>query len=341
MIKTSAPGKLVLLGEYGVLESGQALVMAVNRRVHVAITPHDTDRLKVSLLPLHEDAIEISIEGDELRIPINDRPNLSLVLSIVHALRDQGILSLTSLRGKHLMIDSRELYQGHVKLGLGSSAAVTVALTAALYALSSVSDPPTLDTLLKLHREFQGSGSGVDIASSLHGGVISFQRDGASNHQVETLRLPQQLNFCPIWAGHSADTGVFLTQLRDFAEHDPSLYKQNINMLKRISAHGIRCIKNGDHTGFVASVQQFAKALHSLGKAAQLDIVSDEHSRLGDLLSSESVAYKSCGAGGGDIGVAVGSGESLCEWVATALTHTPFKIMALTLDNGGLKVAIS
>ena len=31
-MKASAPGKLVLLGDYGVLEGGRALVAAVNRR---------------------------------------------------------------------------------------------------------------------------------------------------------------------------------------------------------------------------------------------------------------------------------------------------------------------
>ncbi len=42
-VKTSAPGKVVVSGEYAVLDGAPAICMAVNRRAHISITTTDND----------------------------------------------------------------------------------------------------------------------------------------------------------------------------------------------------------------------------------------------------------------------------------------------------------
>ena len=46
-VAASAPGKLILIGEYAVLFGAPAAVMAVNRRASVRIEPSQDDRCRV------------------------------------------------------------------------------------------------------------------------------------------------------------------------------------------------------------------------------------------------------------------------------------------------------
>ena len=56
LIKASAPGKLLVLGEYAVLRGAPAIVMAVDCRARVSLRPsqHRTWRLTASQLNLHD-----------------------------------------------------------------------------------------------------------------------------------------------------------------------------------------------------------------------------------------------------------------------------------------------
>merc|ERR1711865_1201575 len=68
-------------------------------------------------------------------------------------------------------------------LGLGSSAAVTVATLGLLHELTNQeATAPLLKSKVRLHtaalkltRQLQGRGSGADLAASLHGGLLGYQ----------------------------------------------------------------------------------------------------------------------------------------------------------------------
>ncbi|MGB0514593.1 MAG: hypothetical protein ACPGJE_07110, partial [Wenzhouxiangellaceae bacterium] len=59
---------------------------------------------------------------------------------------------------------------------------------------------------------------------------------------------------------------------------------------------------------FLALADRYAEGLERLGEAIAMPIVSPPHRRLRALGRELGVVYKSCGAGGGDLGVAL-SGE--------------------------------
>ena len=97
-------------------------------------------------------------------------------------------------------IDSRPCFHAGVKLGLGSSAAATVATAAAFAELASAEY--TLDPLFDIHRDLQGrSGSGLDVAACHRGGVIRFQSGEAT-----ALRLPRELHYLFVHVGWSTET---------------------------------------------------------------------------------------------------------------------------------------
>jgi phosphomevalonate kinase len=133
----SAPGKLVLLGDYAVLEGAVAIVAAVDRR-----------------------ASGRTVESAGPRSPI-------VAAVIAEAVRRK-------LPAPEVEIDTSAFADaGGNKLGLGSSAAVAV-VAAAL--ATGRGDEETLAIALDAHRHASGGGSGVDVASSFYGGVIAARR---------------------------------------------------------------------------------------------------------------------------------------------------------------------
>src|SRR5262245_32806891 len=97
-----APGKLILTGEYAVLDGAPALVIAVDRRAIARQTRPPPPR--------------------------GSSPFLVAVAAEIAARRGEG--DPAAARAMRVAVDSSAFYDGTTKLGLGSSAAVTVAATA-------------------------------------------------------------------------------------------------------------------------------------------------------------------------------------------------------------------
>jgi phosphomevalonate kinase len=170
-MRLSVPGNLLLLGEYAVLEEGGiGLAMAVERRVRITSHPWD-DLLIQGSLP------GASVSWTPGGPP---QPLFSAATDAVHSWMS------ASGRGSHewrtrITVDSTALFspEGR-KVGLGSSAAVTVGLVCALLEAASIPGPvrdaAAPGIALEAHRRLQGGvGSGYDLTCSLRGGIGIFR----------------------------------------------------------------------------------------------------------------------------------------------------------------------
>ncbi len=138
----TAPGKLVLLGEYAVLEGARAMVAAVSRRASATTNPAAPPPTAV----------------------------VAAALALAEGHRYPRL-------GDGVTIDTRAFQAGGVKLGLGSSA---VAALLAMALATERDDEVTLELAIEAHRRAAGGeGSGVDVAASFHGGVIATARQPA------------------------------------------------------------------------------------------------------------------------------------------------------------------
>jgi len=319
MITTSAPGKLILTGEYAVLDGAPALVTAVDRRVRVTVSGRSNGyTLSAPLFGLANHPFTIGCESSGLE-------ELGVVRAVVEAVSEGA-----SLPPVAITIDTSPFYQGEHKLGLGSSAAVAVALSGALLgAALSAPDPPTLFAFaLAAHRRAQGGvGSGVDVAASVFGGVLRYELD----QLPVSTRLPDGLAFLPVWTGRSASTTALVGAVkRAIARGDAEAEWQRLVDLTRRDIN--------DANGFVATVDYWCQALDDLGRAAGVDLVTNEHRAIGDIVRGAGGAYKPSGAGGGDFGLAVACSVEVLAQIEVALDSAGFAPLRLVVEPIGFLV---
>lgn len=194
-LRVSAPANLLLLGEYAVLEEGglglavapEARARGVARAVRASGRgsgmladngpPHPVSRVR-GVTP----AETLVWPGDTgILGGVADR--LERVLGALHEPRE-------------IEIDTRALFRADGrKRGFGSSAALTVVLTALWSRLAGSADPGAtfdedfLHLAIDAHRAAQGGrGSGYDVATSVTGGFVLFT--GGAVPRARRVRLP-------------------------------------------------------------------------------------------------------------------------------------------------------
>jgi phosphomevalonate kinase len=324
-IQARAPGKLVALGEYAVLEGAPALVLAI-------------DRYAVATLePSRDGACHLRTRMAEQRdhsFPLGVSSGVGLVDTVTAQAPAGGAWSA--------VLDSSAFFVGATKLGLGSSAAALCAWAGAWgrYAAPGAFDPDTsLAALVGLHRAFQGGrGSGIDVAASLSGGAVEFRLDAAGMPRVGSVRLPNSVGFAGIFAGRSASTPELIAHFRGFQAARPAEAAKWVRRLSATAEAGCAAARGGAADAFVEAIADYGRGLARLGEAIGADIVTAEHRQIGEHARRYGVAYKVSGAGGGDLGLACALDRGALEAFKAAVREQGFRVIELGLAEHGLRV---
>lgn len=327
---TSAPGKVVLSGEYAVLEGAPAIVMAVDRRARVCVSPAAGDWHRVSAPGLEDAQTDFSIDamGAPVRREVDTMKGPAVDLSLLgEVLKSVGRLPAPL----HFELDTRPFFHPArgLKLGFGSSAALAVALTAAL-----MRDGERLHEIARTasaaHRAWQGGrGSGVDIAAAVHGGILAYRATpGAA---VEALRWPEGLRHALLWSGRPAST-------RDRIEAFRKSVRQNgsASRLAQASEEIADTWRRGDARGIVDGLSLYAAILEAFDVDHDLGIFDAGHRELAGMAGGQ-VVYKPCGAGGGDIGIALALKEADLDGFVEKAQALGFERLNVMPDARGIE----
>ena len=306
-VAASAPGKLFLLGEYAVLDGAPSLLVAVDRRVTVTVAPSDDDRWHVSTPGLDLDTLTLEADGSTpADVDGQTRARLQVFDAVRKVVRSTGALSVT--------IDSSAFFAAGHKLGLGSSAAVATALTAALSVAAGRS--PSREDIRILattaHRSAQrGAGSGGDVASSTYGGVIGYVRDTTPT----SLLWPQELEILAVVTGTGSSTTNLVGKVAEYAARDPARYRTDIGRLAALAHQAEDAVRSAED--FLRLASDYFDALIELDAHAGAGIVTEHHRRLRTLAADLDGVFKTSGAGGGDVGLVFARrGESAARLTA-------------------------
>ena len=325
MFVARAPGKLVALGEYAVLDGAPALVLALDRLAEARIDASPDAVCHLTTRPTQF--------GHRTFAP--GEPSGAKLLDVV-----TGDVAPLAWRAS---VDSTAFFEGADKLGLGSSAAVLCAWAGAFTAFGRAegrnAPEPTLPALIGLHRAFQGGrGSGIDVAAAFTGGAIRFRLGAEGAPQVGSVRLPNSVGFAGIFAGRSASTPEFVAHYRAWGKAQPAQAAAMLRRLTEVAEAGCAAARGDDAAAFMASLADYGRGLQALGEAIGAEIVTAEHRQIGEHAREFGVAYKVSGAGGGDLGLACAiDSEALAAFVQS-VTNRGFRVIKVSLAEKGLNV---
>lgn len=334
----SAPGKLIVCGEYAVLAGAPALVLALNRRagVHVRACQDHVFRLHAPDIGVHGAQGQMRNGRMQWRdVEESARARVQLVTRLLESCAARG----DGLPALEIDIDTAAFVTaaGDAKLGLGSSAAVTVALASALACLAG-RDKPALPELIETHRSLQhGRGSGADVAAALQGGAQVFQwRDGVP--VSDPLAWPADLHWRMVWSGRSASTSKALASLARWRHGQPQQYHGIMDALCAASKVACDALGAGRVLDVLDVLKDYAGVLQRLGEASGIDIVSAEHRAIAAVAADCGVLYKTCGAGGGDTGLLLSADADALAACSMKLQKAGYGLPTAAMDPLGVDV---
>jgi mevalonate kinase len=236
LFKASAPGSLMLMGEYAVLHGKHALVCAVDKRMTVTLAPRLDKKITISSA-LGEMVTDISL--------LNIEPPFQFVLATLKKFQKK------MFTGCDITIAS----EFSDKIGFASSAAVTTALLAALAAWLNVSltKIDMVRIARTIVRQVQGLGSGADVAACVFGGIVAYRAQPLS---IE--KLPYHYPLTVIYSGSKTPTVEAIAHVNHFFATQPQLFKQICQLLNACSLQGKKAILNQDWSelGKIMNIQQ-------------------------------------------------------------------------------------
>jgi len=225
-VRVSAPGSLMMTGEHAVLHGYKAAACAIDKRIFLTLKTTDDSHLKIKS-PLGN--LEASMDN----LPTGSQFNF-----IVEAIRQSGIKN-----GLEIETESEFSH----KVGLGSSAAVTVCICKALnYVLGkNLSNDDFFKDCYSVVHGVQRTGSGSDIAASIFGGVIEMQKINPDfvPRKLNCHSLPQiDLFYC----GYKMKTPEVIALVNRKAEAEPERYKKLYEQMGLTADATIKALETGD-----------------------------------------------------------------------------------------------
>lgn len=354
-LEARAPGKVILFGEYAVLEGGTAVVAAVERHARCEV--------------------DASEGGPQVAAPeITDQiawPGRSAAsgdpLAFVQQLLDRWPQEVSGLFSTY----SGALYSeaDGVKLGLGSSAAASTALAGAMAVRGGegalldgedASEWPLRQSIFErvqgAHRAVQGAGSGADVAAAVMGGVITYTLYFPTRAHLTLIRAdlqpqvgdvisafsrgrwPVERPLLMAWTGQAASTKALIPQVRALEARDAGVWRQRMGELSQASEAGSRALEAADDAALLEAVVAGAEAVEALARDSGAPLILPAHGHIADIARAHGGAAKPTGAAGGDLAWVLPPSPEAIEPLRHALTEAGFYTVALPVCRRGLHV---
>ncbi len=325
--QVKVPGKLMIAGEYAVLEpGGQAIVIAVDRYITAVIEPSNQNTLSLPQLGL--DNMTFETKNHDITFSLTN-PKLKFIDNAITTYLQYLLENSVKLRPFSLTITSELDDASGRKYGLGSSAAVVVAVISALSQFyKNDIKQPSIEFIYKLaaiaHVKTQGNGSCADVAASVYGGWIhyhsfnlnwlttEFKKGTAITELIEqpwpnllitSIKPPTNLHLCVGWTGKEAATAPMIDKINNLRNEQPELFAHFLTESEEAVTNLVQSFENNDADFAIASLTQNRAALMKLSEAADTTIETQKLKKLIGI-ANDFGAGKTSGAGGGDCGIA-------------------------------------
>ena len=308
-VKSSAPGKIFLCGEYMATEGGKATLLSVNRSVEVSIERNHTHDNRLYTSALKKDFIFRVNNKFEVEW-IGDNPNnFGAIFEIA--------LKILKVKpsNENFSILSDGFFQKDTKIGIGSSSAIAVAITRSInkYYSLNLDAKEELYNSIELHRAFQKyKGSGLDVVTSYIGApIIECSRRKDETYEWKQLRIPDGIHIGFIKGNDSANTREMLTRFEtgklDKVEFFREISREMKESLKELS----HAFDQSCRLDILKSLKRYSTLMIEMDSTFNIGVYSETDKEISILADKEGLIYKPSGAGGGDLGIIIGDNNSI------------------------------
>ena len=290
-ITTSAPGKLMLLGEHAVVYNHPCLITAVDQR------------MKATVEFINSPTFEL--KAPDVKVQDYKKPLSELGKGEIPKGAQFVEIAVKNFKEKYpfkngVRVTTSSEFSS--QFGFGSSSASTVCVVKALSELTEkkLSNKELFDIAFKTVLDIQGKGSGFDIAAAIYGGTLYFVTGGKVIEPLKIKELPLIIGY----SGVKADTVTLINQVSEKAKEFPTvvdgIYSQIHELVDLAKEELVK--ENWNRFGMLMNFNQgLLVALGvSIPKLANMIYVAREAGAYGAKLS---------GAGGGDCMIAIVSEE--------------------------------
>lgn len=291
---------MMVIGEHAVVLGGPALVAAIDQRAHVQVDALEGDKVE-----LHSQ-IAPPLET-RLGTPPGSGPYRFLLAALTAVGVDRGVRITTTSE-----IDPT--------MGLGSSAAITVAALGALSAFMGRAADDVHDRALVIVRAIQGRGSGADLAASARGGLLRYAlRDGALTADMDAMPNPPVIALK--YVGYKTPTGEVLARVEEAAEKRPDHYRSTYEAMRLCASAGVAAAQDASWDALAAQMDAYQGLMTALG-------VSDDalEALVEEARDAGAMAAKISGSGLGDCVMSFGA-------VPPGWTEVPLAPHGLIIDG--------
>ncbi len=365
MMKVSAPGKLMIAGEWAVLEGHACIVTAVNRRVYAEIA--ESDEISVSIDDFKIKGVAADYADNTLGW-INADGEQAKKLVFTKAAIEAALQYLGRYKPFRLRTWGEES-QARIgnetkKIGFGSSAAAVVAVTGAILAFHGIDTNKNKGVIYKLsaiaHYFAQGKvGSAFDIAASVYGGVVAYNRFDAEwlmkqfemkksvrdivamewpGFRAGKMNIPKGFMLLVGWTKESASTGAMIKQMQDFKKSNPKRYNDIYGGIGKLAENLINAWGKEDREKITELMRSNENLLRGLGAESGVNIETPELKKLSDIANNAGAAGKLSGAGGGDCGMAICFDEKTAKKVKDGWKAAGLYPIDVCIDENGVKL---
>lgn len=325
IVKTSAPGKLMLFGEHSVVFGYPCIVTAVDRRLSITVEENGEDIFVL-------DAPDLGLRAYSKKISDLGNKNLPKEVSFIETCYKLFLKKYPQKKTIHV----RSKNEFKSSYGLGSSSASTVAFAKALSEFYEV--PMTKDQLFDLCYatvlEIQGVASGFDIVAAIWGGTLYYITPHGKFIKHKTVE-PINLKNLPLIVGYTgvkADTATLVRMVQNLHSENKKTINSIFTDITLLVEQAKKTLQQQDwpHLGLLMDENQ------ALLRRLQVSSIELEN-LIAVSKSAGAMGAKLSGAGGGDCMLALADEDNKIA-IAQEIEKVGGKIIEVKMNAEGVRL---
>src|SRR3989344_8309413 len=318
-ITTSAPGKLMLLGEHAVVYNHPCLITAVDQR------------MKATVEFINSPTFEL--KAPDVKVQDYKKPLSELGKGEIPKGAQFVEIAVKNFKEKYpfkngVRVTTTSEFSS--QFGFGSSSASTVCVVKALSELTGkkLSNKELFDSAYKTVLDIQGKGSGFDIAAAIYGGTLYFVTGGKVIEPLIIKELPLIVGY----SGVKADTVTLMNQVKTKASKYPEFIDVLYTEVSKLVEKAKSALLVNDLISFGELMNFNQGLLESMGVSI---------AKLSAMIYGErdegAYGAKLSGAGGGDCMIAIAPKDKIAD-VQQGITRSGGQVIEVQTNVEGVRI---